>query len=46
MRIKDIKKRFTNESYVQWDLSQHLSDRVSQSVVKVYDHGEFDTRHR
>ncbi|MBN2037089.1 MAG: serine/threonine protein kinase [Chitinispirillaceae bacterium] len=46
MRIKDIKKRFTNESYVQWDLSQHLSDRVSQSVVKVYDHGEFDTRQR
>ncbi len=46
MRIKDIKKRFTNESYVQWDLSQHLSDLVSQSVVKVYDHGEFDTRHR
>jgi serine/threonine protein kinase len=45
MRIKDIKKRFTNESYVQWDLSQHLSDLVSQSVVKVYDHGEFDTRH-
>jgi serine/threonine protein kinase len=46
MRIKDIKKRFTNESYVQWDLSQNLSERVSQSVVKVYDHGEFDTRHR
>lgn len=46
MRIKDIKKRFTNESYVQWDLSQHLSDLVSQSVVKVYDHGEFDTKHR
>ena len=46
MRIKDIKKRFTNESYVQWDLSQHLSDLVSQSVVKVYDHGEFDTRRR
>ena len=46
MRIKDIKKRFTNESYVQWDLSQHLSDLVSQSVVKVYDHGEFDSMHR
>lgn len=45
MRIKDIKKRFTNESYVQWDLSQHLSDRVSQSIVRVYDHGEFDDRH-
>jgi serine/threonine protein kinase len=44
MRIKDIKKRFTNESYVQWALSQHLSDRVSQSVVKVFDHGEFDRR--
>jgi serine/threonine protein kinase len=46
MRIKDIKKRFTNESYVQWSLSQNLSDRVSQSVVKVFDHGEFDTRRR
>jgi serine/threonine protein kinase len=46
MRIKDIKKRFTNESYVQWDLSQHLSDLVSQSVVKVYDHGEFDSARR
>jgi eukaryotic-like serine/threonine-protein kinase len=46
MRIKDIKKRFTNESYVQWDLSQSLSDRVSQSVVKVFDHGEFDARNR
>ena len=46
MRVKDIKKRFTNESYVQWSLSQNLSERVSQSVVKVYDHGEFDTRQR
>jgi serine/threonine protein kinase len=46
MRIKDIKKRFTNESYVQWDLSQSLSERISQSVVRVYDHGEFDSRHR
>jgi serine/threonine protein kinase len=44
MRVKDIKKRFTNESYVQWSLSQNLSDRVSESVVKVFDHGEFDTR--
>lgn len=46
MRVKDIKKRFTNESYVQWALSQNLSELVSQSVVKVYDHGEFDTRQR
>jgi serine/threonine protein kinase len=46
MRIKDIKKRFTNESYVQWDLSQSLSERVSQSVVRVFDHGEFDVRNR
>lgn len=46
MRVKDIKKRFTNESYVQWSLSQNLSDRVSESVVKVFDHGEFDTRRR
>jgi serine/threonine protein kinase len=46
MRIKDIKKRFTNESYVQWSLSQHMSERVSQSVVRVFDHGEFDTRTR
>jgi eukaryotic-like serine/threonine-protein kinase len=45
MRIKDIKKRFTNESYVQWDLSQSLSERVSQSVVRVFDHGEFDNHH-
>jgi serine/threonine protein kinase len=46
MRIKDIKKRFTTESYVQWALCQHLSDRVSQTVVRVFDHGEFDAKHR
>ena len=45
MRVKDMKKRFTNESYVQWDLSKSLSDTVSQSVVKVFDFGEFDSRH-
>ena len=42
MRVKDMKKRFTNESYVQWDLSKSLSDTVSRSVVKVFDFGEFD----
>ena len=46
MRIKDVKKRFTNESYVQWSLSQSLSPSVAKSVVKVYDHGEFDSRSR
>jgi len=48
MRIKDIKKRFTNESYVQWHLSRSLSHDLAQSVVQVYDHGEFDrkTQHR
>jgi serine/threonine protein kinase len=45
MRIKDMKKRFTNESYVQWDLSKSVKDSVSESVVKVYDHGEYDSRH-
>jgi serine/threonine-protein kinase len=45
MRVKDMKKRFTNESYVQWDLSKSLSDTVSRSVVKVFDFGEFDSRH-
>jgi serine/threonine protein kinase len=45
MRVKDMKKRFTNESYVQWDLSKSLSDMVSRSVVKVFDFGEFDSRH-
>jgi serine/threonine protein kinase len=44
MRIKDVKKRFTNESYVQWHLSQSLSQAVAESVVKVYDHGEFDRK--
>ena len=44
MRVKDTKKRFTNESYVQWDLSKSLSDAVSRSVVKVFDFGEFDNR--
>jgi serine/threonine protein kinase len=42
MRVKEMKKRFTNESYVQWDLSKSLSDTVSRSVVKVFDFGEFD----
>ena len=28
MRVKEMKKRFTNESYVQWDLSKSL-DRKS-----------------
>ncbi len=42
MRVKEVKKRFTNESYVQWDLSKSLSDTVSRSVVKVFDFGEFD----
>jgi serine/threonine protein kinase len=45
MRVKDMKKRFTNESYVQWDLSKSLSDTVSRSVVKVFDFGEFDSKH-
>jgi serine/threonine protein kinase len=44
MRVKDMKKRFTNESYVQWDLSKSLSDTVSRSVVKVFDFGEFDSK--
>jgi serine/threonine protein kinase len=44
MRVKDMKKRFTNESYVQWDLSKSLSDTVSRSVVKVFDFGEFDNK--
>ena len=44
MRIKDVKKRFSNEAYTQWHLSQSLSRRVAESVVRVYDHGEFDSR--
>ena len=44
MRIKDVKKRFTNESYVQWHLSRSLSQDLAQSVVQVYDHGEFDRK--
>ncbi len=44
MRVKEVKKRFTNESYVQWDLSKSLSDTVSRSVVRVFDFGEFDNR--
>lgn len=44
MRAKDVKKRFRNESYVQWSLSKSLSDNVADSVVKVYDHGEFDSK--
>jgi len=46
MRVKETIKRFTNESYVQWDLSKNLSDPVSRSVVHVYDHGVFDSRSR
>ena len=42
MRVKEMKRRFTNESYVQWDLSQSLSDTVAHSVVRVFDFGEFD----
>ncbi|MBD3345449.1 MAG: protein kinase [Chitinivibrionales bacterium] len=41
MRLKDIKKRFSNESYIQWHLSKSLSKNVAESVVQVYDHGEF-----
>lgn len=44
MRTKDLKKRFINESYVQWSLSKSLSDKTAESVVKVYDHGEFDSK--
>jgi serine/threonine protein kinase len=44
MRIKDVKKRYTNGSYVQWHLSQSLSPEVAHSVVQVYDHGEFDRK--
>lgn len=44
MRVKDIKKRFSNESYIQWHLSKSVSPKVSESVVKVYDHGEFDSK--
>lgn len=43
MRIKEVKRRFSNEAYIQWHLSKSLSERVARSVVKVYDHGEFDT---
>lgn len=43
MRAKDVTKRFSNESYVQWALSKSLSDSVADSVVKVYDHGVFDS---
>jgi len=44
MRIKEVKQRFKNESYVQWDLSKSVSESVADSVVKVYDHGEFDSK--
>lgn len=43
MRVKEVKQRFKNESYVQWNLSQSLSPLVANSAVKVYDHGEFDS---
>jgi serine/threonine protein kinase len=45
MRIKDVKKRFRNESFIQWHLSKSPVESVSKSVVQVYDHGEFDSRH-
>ncbi len=44
MRAKEVTKRFSNESYVQWALSKNLSDSVAESVVKVYDHGVFDSK--
>ncbi|MBD3390776.1 MAG: protein kinase [Chitinivibrionales bacterium] len=44
MRVKEVKKRFRNESFVQWHLSQNLRVDVAESVVRVYDHGEFDSR--
>ncbi|MBD3418764.1 MAG: protein kinase [Chitinivibrionales bacterium] len=44
MRVKDVKKRFRNESFMQWHLGQSLSPRVAQSIVQVYDHGEFDSQ--
>lgn len=43
MRVKEFKQRFKNESYVQWDLSQSVKESVANSVVRVYDHGEFDS---
>jgi len=45
MRVKEVKQRFKNESYVQWDLSKSVSESVANSVVPVYDHGEFDSNH-
>ncbi len=45
MRVKEVKQRFKNESYVQWDLSKSESENVASSVVPVYDHGEFDSEH-
>jgi serine/threonine protein kinase len=45
MRVKEVKQRFKNESYVQWDLSKSVSESVAGSVVKVFDHGEFDSSH-
>jgi serine/threonine protein kinase len=44
MRVKETKRRFTTESYVQWDLCQNLSENISGSVVKVFDFGEFDSK--
>lgn len=43
MRVKEVKKRFTNEAFVQWHLSKSVAEEVTRSVVKVYDHGEFDS---
>ncbi len=45
MRVKEVKQRFKNESYVQWDLSKNVSEKIAHSVVPVYDHGEFDSKH-
>ncbi|MDG5816691.1 serine/threonine-protein kinase [Chitinispirillales bacterium ANBcel5] len=46
MRVKEVKQRFKNESYVQWDLSKSVSENVANSVVPVYDHGEFDSNNQ
>jgi serine/threonine protein kinase len=43
MRVKDVKRRFANEASIQWHLSKSLSPRVARCVVRVYDHGEFDS---
>jgi len=45
MRIKDFKKRFRNESFIQWHLSKSVSEDVTKGIVHVYDHGEFDSHY-